>query len=74
VDGLAGLLGGRVSSLPLKCLGLPLGVAYKAKHIWDSVIEKIGHRLIVGKRMYLLRPVGLPFLRAHFPIFKSIQL
>jgi hypothetical protein len=45
VDGLAGLLGGRVSSLPLKCLGLPLGVAYKAKHIWDSVIEKIECRL-----------------------------
>jgi hypothetical protein len=45
VDGLAGIMGCGVSSLPLKYLGLPLGASYKAKHIWDGVIEKIERRL-----------------------------
>jgi hypothetical protein len=39
VDGLAGILGGWVSSLPMKYLGLPLGAAYKSKSIWDGIIE-----------------------------------
>jgi hypothetical protein len=30
--------------LPVKYLGLPLGTSYKAKHIWDGVLEKIEHR------------------------------
>jgi hypothetical protein len=40
VDGLAGILGCGVSSFPLKLLGLPLGASYKAKYIWDGVIQK----------------------------------
>jgi hypothetical protein len=45
VDRLARILGCGVSSLLLQYLGLPLGASFKAKHIWDSVIEKIEHRL-----------------------------
>jgi hypothetical protein len=45
VDGLANILGYGVPSLPLKCLGLLLGASYKAKSIWDDVIEKIEHHL-----------------------------
>jgi hypothetical protein len=46
VDGLAEILGCGVVSLPLKYLGLLLEASYyKAKHIWDAVIEKIEHRL-----------------------------
>jgi hypothetical protein len=41
VSRLACILGCRVSSLPIKYLDLPLGVAFKAKFIWDSIIEKI---------------------------------
>jgi hypothetical protein len=44
VDNVAGFawnLGYGVSSLPLKYLGLLLEASYKAKHIWDGVIEKI---------------------------------
>jgi multisubunit Na+/H+ antiporter MnhB subunit len=42
VDNVAGLiLGCGVASLPLKFLNLPLGESYKAKHIWDGVIEKV---------------------------------
>lgn len=53
VDGLAGVLGWGVSSLPLKYLGLPLETSFKAKSIWNGVIEKIEQRLASWKRMYL---------------------
>jgi hypothetical protein len=53
VDGLASILGCRVSSLPLKYLSLPLGASFKAKSIWDGVIEKIERCLAHWKMMYL---------------------
>jgi len=53
VDGLAGIFGCEVSFPPLKYLGLPLGATFKAKHIWDGVIEKIEHHLTSWKWMYL---------------------
>jgi hypothetical protein len=53
VEGLASILGCRVSSLPMKYLGLPLGVSFKAKSIWDDIIEKVQRRLAGWKRMYL---------------------
>jgi hypothetical protein len=51
VTGLADILGCGVSSLPLKYLGLPLGACYKAKPIWNGVVEKIERRLASWKRM-----------------------
>jgi hypothetical protein len=45
VDGLIGILGCGVYFLPLKYLGLPLGASFKAKSIWEGVIENIEHRL-----------------------------
>jgi len=39
VEELASILGCRVSSLPMKYLGLPLGASYKASSIWNGVIE-----------------------------------
>lgn len=53
VERLAGILGCGVSSLPMKYLGLPLGVSYKAKHIWNGVIEKIEYWLASWKMIYL---------------------
>jgi hypothetical protein len=50
---LADILGCGVASLSVKYLGLPLGASYKAKHIWDGVIEKLEHRLASWKMMYL---------------------
>jgi hypothetical protein len=50
---LADILGCGVATLPVKYLGLPFGASYKAKHIWDGVIEKLEHRLASWKRMYL---------------------
>lgn len=52
VDGLASILGCKVSSLPMKYLSLPLGASFKAKSINNSIIEKIKRRLAGWKRMY----------------------
>ena len=52
---LAGILGCRVASLHVKYLGLPLGASYKAKHIWDGVIEKLEYQLTSWKMLYLLK-------------------
>ncbi|XP_041011405.1 uncharacterized protein LOC121255193 [Juglans microcarpa x Juglans regia] len=41
INNLAELLGCRVAYLPMKYLGLPLGASFKAKYIWDGVVEKI---------------------------------
>jgi hypothetical protein len=41
MDGLLGILSYGVFSLPIKYLGLLLGASFKAKYIWDGVIEKI---------------------------------
>jgi hypothetical protein len=38
VEGLASILGCRVSSLPMKYLGLPLGASFKVKSVWDGII------------------------------------
>jgi len=40
-NNVAGILGCGVASLPMKYIGFPLEASYKAKHIWDGVIEKI---------------------------------
>lgn len=45
VDGLDSILGCGESSLPLKYLGLSLRASFKAKSIWDDVIERIEHGL-----------------------------
>jgi hypothetical protein len=45
VDELANILSFGVSSFPMKNLGLSLGAPFKAKSIWDGVIEKIKRRL-----------------------------
>ena len=42
-----------VATLSVKYLGFPLGASFKAKHIWDGVIEKIEHRLASWKMLYL---------------------
>jgi hypothetical protein len=40
VGGLADILGCRVSSAPMKYLGLPSRASYKAKSIWKSIVGK----------------------------------
>jgi hypothetical protein len=42
-----------VSSPPIKYFTLPLGASFKAKSIWDGIIEKIECQLTYWKRLYL---------------------
>ena len=53
LDVLVGLLGCKHSSLPLKYLGLPLGVKFKELSIWNPILEKMEWRLSRWKRLYL---------------------
>jgi hypothetical protein len=50
---LARLLRCGVATLPIKYLDLPLGASFKAKHIWDGILEKMEHRMASWKRMHL---------------------
>ncbi len=50
VGELAGILGCTTSTLPMKYLGLPLGAKFKAKEIWNEVLEKMERRLAGWKR------------------------
>jgi hypothetical protein len=53
IEGLASILGCKVSCFPKKSLGIPLGALFKVKSIWDDIIDSIEHRLARWKRMYL---------------------
>jgi hypothetical protein len=53
IEGLARILGCRISSLPMKYLGLPLSASFKAKSIWDDIIKKGESRLAGWKLLYL---------------------
>jgi hypothetical protein len=55
VEDMAFILGCRVSSLHMKYLGLPMRTSYKAKSIWDSIIEKIDRCLVGCKRLYFYK-------------------
>uniref|UniRef100_A0A2N9EA88 Importin N-terminal domain-containing protein n=1 Tax=Fagus sylvatica TaxID=28930 RepID=A0A2N9EA88_FAGSY len=53
LEDLAGILGCKTSILPMQYLGLPLGAKYKAKAIWNRILERLEHRLAGWKRLYL---------------------
>ena len=53
LEDLVQILGCKIVSLPMKYLGLPLGATFKAKLIWNPIIERIEKRLAGWKRLYL---------------------
>ena len=49
MDELVALLGCRKYSLPMKYLGLPLGVTFKERTIWNLILEKlVSQRRLTG--------------------------
>ncbi|KAB1210543.1 hypothetical protein CJ030_MR6G010839 [Morella rubra] len=82
VEELAGILGCRVSSLPIT-YGLPLGARFKSIHIWDDIIERTERRLAGWKQCYLSKGgrvtliksilVNLPtYFLSLFPLSSSV--
>ena len=45
IGAVATILGCRVAALPMKYLGLPLGVSYKATIMWNGVTEQVERRM-----------------------------
>jgi hypothetical protein len=50
--------------LPVMYLGLLLGDSYKAKYIWDDVIEKIELWLASRKMKYLSKDVRITLIKS----------
>jgi hypothetical protein len=45
IGSLACILACRVLCLHMKYLGIPLGASYKAKSIWDNILDNMEHHL-----------------------------
>jgi hypothetical protein len=61
IGGLAAIIGYKTSTLPMKYLRLPLGAMFKAKDVWNEMLEKMERRLAGWKRLYLSKG-GCPTL------------
>jgi len=54
------------SSLPLKYLGMALRASFKAKSIWDGIVEKMERRLASLKMMYLSKGSKVTLIKSTF--------
>lgn len=61
---LATILGCKVSHLLVSYLGFPLGAPYKAKGVWDGVLERVRCRLAEWKRQYLSKGGRLTLVKS----------
>ncbi|XP_028068522.1 uncharacterized protein LOC114271117 [Camellia sinensis] len=61
---LAAVLGSKVSILLVTYLGLPLGASFKAKGVWDGVVEWIQRQLASWQRQYLSKEERLNLIKS----------
>ncbi|XP_042961829.1 uncharacterized protein LOC122296285 [Carya illinoinensis] len=61
---LANIMGCKVSSLPMKYLGLPLEALHRSVSIWDGVIQKIETRLAGWKKIYLSKGGSVTLIKS----------
>ncbi len=64
LENLAAILGCKMVQLPITYLGLPLGVNFKSKSIWDPIIEKMERKLAGWQRMYLSKGVRVTLIKS----------
>jgi hypothetical protein len=58
----------------LKCFHLPLSAPFKAKFIWDTIIEKMERRLAGWKRLYLSKGGRLTLIKSTLFNFSTYFL
>ena len=64
VHALAKILGCRVGTLPMSCLGMPLGASHNSPSIWNPILEKIERKLAGWKKLYLSKGGRLMLLKS----------
>jgi len=74
VEILAEALNCKVSSLPMRYLGLPLGAAFKSKAIWDVVLERMEKQLASWKKIYLSKGGRITLIKSTLSSFPTYFL
>jgi len=68
---LADILRCKIPALPLKYLGLPLGVI-QSLTIWDGILECMEKRLAVWKKIFLSKMSRLTYFMSLYPLPTSV--
>jgi hypothetical protein len=54
----------KIGSLPMTYLGMPLEAPFKVKNVWNSILEKMEHRLSGWKKLNLSKGRRVTLLKS----------
>jgi hypothetical protein len=74
VDYLAHIVGCRLGSLLMTCLGLPLGASFKSISIWNGVLEKVERRLARWQTLSSIPTYYLSLFPIPVSVAKRLEL